>query len=219
MKIASFLVNNSSNNGSGDSSENLDVQIARLAADMAQIDLTLLHGQVSKRRTQVSHFAEVLSNEAMFQAQVSYIVNTLKLKHKQELDQLRAEFDTAEEQRRTKSESHVAELEEEIHRLSTLLAENESQFKRSLQDAHMSASDNHDEIVRKETQYKQEIQSLKDGYEIRIRSLQSDLEGLRGDLDKVQQERYDDITSYEEKVDRVEQELRNVRREKEECVK
>jgi len=67
------------------------------------------------------------------------------------------------------------------------------------------------EIKRKEASYQQEIQALRDGYEIRIRSLQHDLVGTRQDLARAQQEKEEDLAMYEKRIAVVDAELRSAK--------
>ncbi len=184
--VSAFLANNTATLSSHpEDQDSVMEHIARIASRLAKLDQLIQPASICRPST-VEEFQALVEQQAVSQAQLTYVVSRLRLQHKAELKQLQNQLEQSEQQ----AESQIASLQDQLE-----------------QQAGQDPEDLSAELERKESNFRREVQALKDGYEIRIRSLQADLQGAQKDLDHLHQEKEQDMSRYERQVQRLEQEL------------
>ncbi|KAK2160604.1 hypothetical protein LSH36_129g01039 [Paralvinella palmiformis] len=210
--LASFLHTNASRSEPGGSKHSCQDQITSLSSRLLNLDLRLLDHHPGGG----CDYAALLVREAVTQAQLSYVIQYLKLKHETTLERLKSEMVSKDSAAKEAEQMETSCHEEEIQELSFQL---ESAHKQRAQVEDIAA-DLESELQRKENNFRQEVQALKDGYDIRIRSLQADLDVAKQDLEKLQQEReleghqfeeslHASIIEYETKIEKMVNEKEN----------
>ena len=187
-----------------DKSSGIKGQIAKIANDLVNVDVNLI-----RHKRLVSDYAEVIAQEAMFQAQISYLINKLKLEHEREIKLLQQQIDSI-----APSDSmagHVTELENEIHRLSCLLAENDELLKKEAAAAQERLAGLEEELQRQEDHFQQEVKNLEDRYKKRVKNTDRDLAETREELEKLQVEKQKELKEHEEVISTIEEELKETR--------
>ena len=173
-RVASYLINN---NDTGGSTEAPLAEITELAEYLATTDAQLL-----QHRALCESYAATVSQEAAWQAELTYVTARLSQQHLNDLqtltDVLSNNRDGEAEKLRVTAEERTRELRQKEARL----ADEVGDMQRHLTDTHV-------QLERTETRFRQEIAALKGGYEIRVRSLQQDLQSAGEDRDRLQAER------------------------------
>ena len=166
----------STNAGAG----GLREQIELLASELIGVDRSL-----ARNNKMVSIYSDHLCREAVLQAQISYCSHLLHLQYQQQLEQLKTDLETTHRDSIAIHQQHAHELQSTISSLQTDIAKSESLRMRETDHAQETLY----EIQRKESSFGQEVQALKGSYEIRIKSLQSDLVQCKAELENAQQDR------------------------------
>ena len=169
-RVASYLLNNGADGSTGAPPGD----ITRLAVHLAETD-----AQLQQHRALCESYAAAVSQEAAWQAELTYVTARLTQQHQDDIQKLSSQLpgpDQVQELRDTQDERT-----QELRQKEAKLADEIGDMKRHLEEAQ-------DELERKETSFRQEIAALKDGYEIRIRSLQQDLVQVGKERDLLQAE-------------------------------
>ena len=122
---------------------------------------------------------------------------------------MKTDLETSHKQYVAKQHEHIEGLKTHITKLQTEIQTSESL---RMREADQSQSAIH-EMERKESSFGQERQAIKGGYDIRIRSLQTDLSRAKAELENVQQEKYDMECKKESHIEGLETDLRQQRQE------
>ena len=184
--LASYLLNNTANvrqpsTSSTSTSGNLKDQVAKLACELINIDSMML-----RSNNQSVDYADYLCREAVMQAQMSYTTSLQKLLHHQELEQLRQELESSYKIQKSKQEVQLAELEDEIDRLTILIGEHEA----SGTGAAMAktAAQYEEEIKEKNKKFEQDLEKQREEFERKIQSVVEELETSKEELHRSMQE-------------------------------
>lgn len=187
--IASYLLNNtpgvasSQTSGKPRSYESggLREQIARLASELVSMDRQVLKSSSRGYRC-TDDYIDYLAREAVMQAQLSYSLNVLKIKHTREMESLKLELDSSQSLLKVKQEERIADLEDEIDRLSGLIKDQE------------------DSADKPDWTNSAEVLALKQKQDTELRSLSEQLSRVKTELATVKQQK--------EKEDKERQSLR-----------
>ena len=164
-RVASYLINNDA----GGSTDAPLAEITELAEYVAKTDAQLL-----QHRALCESYAAAVSQEAAWQAQLTYVTARLSQQHVIDLQTLT--------DRLSDGRDVEAERIQDLRQKEARLADEVASMQRHLADTR-------DQLERTETRFRQEISSLKGGYEIRVRSLQQDLQSAVDERDHVQAEK------------------------------
>ena len=123
------LLLTSIDNGSLETDEAVK-HITNLARRLVQLDTGLI-----KQRHSVQDYAEMVTREAMFQAQMAYVVNCLRVRHESELKEVHEKVTEIKQRVNTvggSSSFNTSELEEykaEVEKLTSEMEEKENEWK------------------------------------------------------------------------------------------
>ena len=173
-RVASYLINN---NDTGGSTEAPLAEITELAEYLATTDAQLL-----QHRALCESYTAAVSQEAAWQAELTYVTARLSQQH---LNDLQTLTDRLSDDRGVKTEK----LRSTVEQRTQELRQKEARLADEVGDMQRHLADSRDQLERTETRFRQEIASLKGGYEIRVRSLQQDLQSAGEDRDRLQAEK------------------------------
>lgn len=151
-------------------------QIAQIAADLVNIDTALL-----KHRKSIHDYAEMITREAIFQAQMTFIIHKLKMEHEQQLKHLRSQLEAA--QTKSVSSDQVCSLEKEIERLSRVVAENGSLLDQEAGDAQARVQLLQKQIQDLESSHLREKQIAEKQHKEQVDHLSTELQETLNQLD------------------------------------
>ena len=172
-RVASYLINNDTRG----STEAPLAEITELAEYLATTDAQLL-----QHRALCESYAAAVSQEAAWQAELTYVTARLSQQHANDLQ-------TLSDRLSNNRDGEVKELRRTAEERTQELRQKEARLADEVGDMQRHLADSRDQLERTETRFRQEISALKGGYEIRVRSLQQDLQSAGEDRDRLQAER------------------------------
>ena len=172
-RVASYLINNDTRG----STEAPLAEITELAEYLATTDAQLL-----QHRALCESYAAAVSQEAAWQAELTYVTARLSQQHANNLQ-------TLSDRLSNNRDGEVKELRRTAEERTQELRQKEARLADEVGDMQRHLADTRDQLERTETRFRQEIAALKGGYEIRVRSLQQDLQSAGEDRDRLQAER------------------------------
>lgn len=175
--------------------DSLQGQMAKIAARLVNVDIDLI-----KHRRLISDYAEVIAQEAMFQAQMSYLINKLKLEHEREVKELQRQVDTKSPQS-TVDDEHVKMLELEIQRLSQLLSDNDDLLQKEAGAAQDRMAQLEEQLQRQEDFFQNKIKSLEERYKSNLQVTDQDLQQTKEQLESHQLNRDEEVNSLKGEIE------------------
>ena len=196
--------------------DSVQSQLVKIAAHLANVDVDLV-----RHRRVISDYADVIGQEAMFQAQLTYLTHHLHLQHEQQVRALQRQIDTRSppptatatpQGRSAEEEAQVQALEAEILRLSRLLSENDALLQREAASAQERMALMEQELQRQEDFFQTEVSALEQRYRDRVVAMESELQSTQDELERSQLAAQAEAHTYLEKMEVLERELRSAER-------
>ena len=173
-RVASYLLNNGADGSTGAPHGD----ITRLATHLAETD-----AQLQQHQALCESYAAAVSQEAAWQAELTYVTVRLTQQHQDEIQKLSSRIPGPDLR-----DVEMQELRDTLDERTQELRQKEAKLADEISDMKRHLAEARDQLERKETSFRQEIAALKDGYEIRIRSLQQDLAQVGKEHDLLQAE-------------------------------
>ena len=200
-RAASYLFNNGTDGSTGAPHGD----ITKLAAHLAETDAQLL-----QHRALCESYAAAVSQEAAWQAELTYVTTRLNQQHQEELERLTSQLTTTNDW-----DDEMQELRSTLEERTQELRQKEARLVDEAKDMQCHLAEAQNQLEQSETRFRQEIAALKDGYEIRIKSLQQDLQRANDDRNQQQAESDSSAASLTEELTATQSRLGQLQQERE----
>ncbi len=204
QELATYLQQYSQTEPHG--SDEVKSQIAKVAADLMNVDMGLV-----RQHKSVHDYAQIITREAIFHAQMSYVVNKLKMDHETEMQSLTNELGSV--QRRVVPDNSIRDLEKEVQRLSGIISQNDILLKVDTDDAQKQLDKLKQEFESREGEFQNEIDTVENKYHHQVEEMQQDIREAEQEMEKVQEEKNMEIQDFVKRIGELEDELNKMREE------